>query len=177
MDQSRELIEVFITLCSKTAKMPFYANSGDAGMDIVASEDVFVPAGKTVLVPTGLKVAIPYGYEIQIRPRSGLSLNTPLRISNSPGTIDCGYRDEIKIIVENTSPLIKLGTVVQSNIEELLTISSKGSIAGDYMIYAGDRIAQMVLQKVPAIKWTVTDDVSGIGENRGGGFGSSGQNI
>ena len=174
MDKQRKIVDVHINLCDKNAKLPFYANSGDAGMDITASNDVIIPAGQTVLIPTGLKVAIPHGYEIQIRPRSGLSLNTPLRIPNSPGTIDCGYRDEIKVIMENTSPVNSGERLEDNDDNKFLTVKSKGNQKGDYKIFAGDRIAQMVLQKVPAIKWINVNDVEQIGENRGGGFGSSG---
>jgi len=177
MDNQRKSVEVYFTLCDNNAKLPFYANPGDAGMDIVASGDVVIKAGSTVLIPTGIKAAIPYGYEIQIRPRSGLSFNTPLRIPNSPGTIDCGYRDEIRVIMENTSPQNSKSDGRIVNESEILTVNSKGNQKGDYKIFAGDRIAQMVLQKVPAINWIASDDVDEIGENRGGGFGSSGQII
>ncbi len=177
MNSQRKIVDVHFTLCNENAKLPFYANSGDAGMDIVACNDVVIHAGETVLIPTGIKVAIPYGYEIQIRPRSGLSFNTPLRIPNSPGTIDCGYRDEIKVIMENTSPGNLMDSTKITDDNNFLTVKSKENQKGDYKIYAGDRVAQMVLQKVPAINWIAEDNVEEIGENRGGGFGSSGQKI
>ena len=103
-----------------------------------------------MFVPPGLKVAIPDGYEIQVRPRSGLSLKTPLRLANAPGTIDAGYRDEICVITQNTSPNTP------------------------YRIEKGDRIAQFVLQKVPKILFREQTDVQRIGTDRGGGFGSTG---
>ena len=81
------------------AVIPTYAHEGDAGMDLYAAEDVIIAPGTSVLVPTGLKMAIPVGYEVQIRPRSGVSLKTALRIPNSPGTIDSGYRDEVNVIM------------------------------------------------------------------------------
>ena len=93
----------------------------------------------------------PEGYEIQVRPRSGLSYKTPLRIVNSPGTIDAGYRDEIGVIMQNTSQ------------------------TESYEIKSGDRIAQLVLQKLPTISWVQVDNVLAIGQDRGGGFGSSGR--
>lgn len=144
-------VQVFIQKCHIDARMPQYAKPGDAGMDIYAVEEVVINPQKTLIVPTGLKVAIPEGYEIQIRPRSGMSLKTPLRLANSPGTIDAGYRDEIGIIVHNTS------------VQEAYTIKK------------GDRIAQMVLQRVPKIVWQEVENVSAIGQDRGGGFGSSGR--
>lgn len=147
----RETIQVALEICDPRAQVPAYARSGDAGMDVSSIEDVIIKPGQTIIVRTGLKVAIPEGYEIQVRPRSGLSYKTPLRIVNSPGTIDAGYRDEIGIIMQNTS-----------------TTES-------YEIKAGDRIAQLVLQQVPAISWVQVEDVQSIGHNRGGGFGSSGR--
>jgi len=161
-------VEVYIEVCREGAVLPRYSNPGDAGMDIFAAEDAIIRPGETVVVPTGLKLAIPEGYEIQIRPRSGISLNTPLRISNSPGTIDSGYRNELGIIITNTS------SVCCYNQEELLSLESKGNIFGTYKIKQGDRIAQMVLQVVPRIKLVKVNSVKEIGIDRGGGFGSTG---
>src|SRR5690242_5171457 len=96
-------VKVFIEICRDGAVLPFYANPGDAGMDVCAAEETLIGPGETIIIPTGLKLAIPDGYEIQVRPRSGISFKTPLRISNSPGTIDSGYRDELGIIMTNTS--------------------------------------------------------------------------
>jgi len=161
-------VEVFVEVCREGAVLPRYSNPGDAGMDIFAAEDVIIRPGETVIIPTGLKLAIPEGYEIQIRPRSGISLNTPLRLSNSPGTIDSGYRNELGIIMTNTS------SICCYNQEELLSLDSKGNIYGTYKIKKGDRIAQMVLQVVPKIKFIEVNSVEGIGIDRGGGFGSTG---
>lgn len=160
-------IEVFIEICREGAVLPSYARSGDAGMDVCAAEEVTIKPGETVIIPTGLKMAIPEGYEIQVRPRSGISFKTPLRVSNSPGTIDSGYRDELGIIMSNTSS-------VCCNKEELLPLDSKGNKMGTYKINKGDRVAQIVLQVVPRMKLTVVDSVKDIGTNRGGGFGSTG---
>ena len=77
-------IEVLVEIVREGAALPSYANPWDAGMDVCAACDTLIRPGETVIVPTGLKLAIPEGYEIQVRPRSGISLNTPLRISNSP---------------------------------------------------------------------------------------------
>jgi dUTP pyrophosphatase len=147
---NRENVRIKLEKCHSEARTPTYARAGDAGMDIYAVEDQLIEPNHTIIIKTGLKVAIPEGYEIQIRPRSGLSLKTALRLPNSPGTIDAGYRDEIGIIVHNTS------------------------LNDEYTVKKGDRIAQMVLQRVPMIEWELTDCVNSIGENRGGGFGSSG---
>ena len=158
------MIKVYIEKVRPDAKIPTYANNFDAGMDICACEDRDIDINSTCVVPTGLKVAIPEGYEIQVRPRSGLSLNTRLRITNSPGTIDTGYRGEIGIIIHNSS---------QAN-EGDLYITEKSNGQGIYHIKKGDRIAQIVLQQVPRMEFVETDDVTKIGQDRGGGFGSTG---
>jgi len=157
-------VEVLVEVCRDEVMLPEYANIGDAGMDIRAAEDVEILPGETVVVPTGLKVAIPVGYEIQVRPRSGISLKTPLRLVNSPGTIDSGYRDEVGVIIHNSS---KEGN-------EVYSISDKGNKQGIYRVKKGERIAQFVLNEVPVIKWKEVDDIKESGFNRGGGFGSSG---
>lgn len=168
--------EVCITCCRPGACLPFYAKPGDAGMDLAAAEEVLLAPGETKLVPTGLKVAIPEGFEIQVRPRSGLSLNTPLRIPNSPGTIDAGYRDEICVILSNTSCQYRNVSSDFSCDDTIPTysISEKGSKPGNYKIMPGDRIAQIVLQRAPRIQWKEQESVAEIGCDRGGGFGSTG---
>lgn len=144
------MIEVYVTLLDKRAKLPTYAHSGDAGADIYSLEEVIFEPGETKIVRTGLAVAIPEGYELQIRPRSGMSRKTPFRIANSPGTIDSGYRNEVGVIMQNTS-------------NTALTIE------------AGQRIAQFVPAKVPKIEWRLHPDVRTIVADRGErGFGSSG---
>ena len=161
-------LEVYIEICREDAVLPSYAKPGDAGMDVCAAVDMKIGAGETVIIPTGLKLAIPEGYEIQVRPRSGISYKTPLRISNSPGTIDSGYRDELGIIMTNTSDK-NAGSE-----DEMLNIASKGNRSGVYEIHKGDRIAQIVLQEVPRMKLKVVDSVAAMGNDRGGGFGSTG---
>ena len=162
-----EEIEVFIEKCREGVELPRYANFGDAGMDVCAAEDITINPGQTAIIPTGLKVAIPLGYEIQVRPRSGISVKNPLRIPNSPGTIDSGYRDEVGIIMTNTSE--------QKYINEgPFRIGEKGNNQGIYEIKKGDRVAQFVLQRVPVIKFTQVESVKEIGQDRKGGYGSTG---
>ena len=175
-----EKVEVHITRCRPHARLPFYAKPGDAGMDLVAAEETLLAPGETKCVPTGLKVAIPEGYEIQVRPRSGLSLHTPLRIPNSPGTIDAGFRDEICVILSNTStpsldPAQNSSDSSTISSTPTYSITEKGCKPGNYRIMPGDRIAQIVLQKVPQIQWNERDSVTDIGCDRGGGFGSTGE--
>lgn len=154
--------------CREEAVMPKYANDGDAGMDLYSCADVLVKPGCSVLVPTGLKMAIPYGYEVQIRPRSGISLKTTLRIPNTPGTIDCGYRDEVNVIIYNASMR------EDAYEENPFTLEDKGCKHGTYLIRKGDRVAQMVLKKVEYADIEFVDSVKDIGQDRGGGFGHSG---
>lgn len=161
-------VEVFIEICREGAVIPAYAKPGDAGMDICSAEEKYIRPGETVIVATGLKLAIPEGYEIQVRPRSGISLKTPLRISNSPGTIDSGYRNELGIIMTNTSPS---GSPAD---DAVLTVDSPANRPGTYKIRKGDRIAQIVLKELPRMKLVQVDSVADIGNDRGGGFGSTG---
>lgn len=163
--------------------LPEYQSEGSAGMDIRAAEDVLIMPGETKLIPTGLKLEIPEGYEIQIRPRSGLSLNTPLRIPNSPATIDSDYRLELKIILSNISE--KVYNVINTNnkytLEEqnkdlynIYDINTKGNKNGIYSIKKGDRIAQIVLSNIEKINIKVVNKVKDAGTIRKGGFGSTG---
>lgn len=160
-------IEVCVEICREGIELPAYARLGDAGMDICAAEDVILEPGETKVIPTGIKVAIPEGYEIQVRPRSGISFKTPLRIPNSPGTIDAGFRDELGVIMTNTSEL-------ESKDNSIYFLDSKGNKKGTYHIRRGDRVAQIVLMEVPRIKFKVVSAVSNIGVDRGGGLGSTG---
>lgn len=157
-------VEVYFEICREDAVVPSYARPGDAGMDVCSAEEKYIKPGETVIVATGLKLAIPEGYEIQVRPRSGISLKTPLRLSNSPGTIDSGYRNELGIIMTNTSPAG----------EDVMTIDSPANRPGTYKIRKGDRIAQIILKELPRMKLVRVDSVADIGSDRGGGFGSTG---
>lgn len=160
--------EIYIEKISEDAILPSYAHEGDAGMDLYSVEDVVIEPGQTVLVKTGLKMAIPVGMEVQIRPRSGISLNTPLRIPNAPGTIDSGYRGEICVIMENTSAVDK------AEEGHVFSLKDKGNHKGTYKITKGDRVAQMVVATYVKAEFSLVSDVSVIGNDRAGGFGSTG---
>lgn len=156
---------------SEDAQIPTYANITDAGADIYSIEDVTVHPGETVLVHTGIKVAIPDGYEIQIRPRSGLSLKTNMRIANAPGTIDAGYRDEIGVVVTNIdNPIKDITYEFDKDGRPIITSILHGS---DISITKGQKIAQMVLSPVPRIEFIPVHKLIEDG-NRGGGFGHTG---
>jgi len=147
-------------------KLPQYETSGASGMDIRANletSSISIAPGQTVLVPTGVFVEIPDGYEIQVRPRSGLSLKTKLRVANSPGTIDSCYRGEIKVIMTNTADAVHNYPI------GIQHVSYENEVIND-----GDRIAQIVLCEVPKINWVYATELSDT--DRGtGGFGSTGK--
>jgi dUTP pyrophosphatase len=130
--------------------LPAYARSGDAGLDLLAREDAVLAAGGgRALVPTGVAVAIPVGYAGFVLPRSGLALRSGVTLLNSPGLIDAGYRDELKVLLVNLDP------------------------AAAYEVHRGDRIAQLVIQHVGAVELMEVEVLDG--ENRGGGFGHTGR--
>ena len=131
--------------------LPFYATKGSAGMDVYSNEELELEPLSTTIVKTGLFVKIPEGYEIQVRPRSGLSAKSSLRIANSPGTIDSDYLGEIGIIVDNTSQTFS------------------------YTVKKGERIAQLVLKKVEQIEWEEVEEFFETTERNTGGFGSTGK--
>lgn len=152
---------------------PTYARLGDAGMDIYSNEEYTIEPGKTLIIPTGIKVAIPDGYAILIQPRSGLSAKTKLRVANTPGLIDSGYRDEIGVIVENIEPPFK---DIEYEFDTNGEIHIKSILHGSaYTISKGDRIAQMRLVKVPQAHLVEVTSVENIGVNRKGGFGHTGK--
>ena len=169
---SKKIIEIPIELM-EGAKVPVYARLGDAGLDIYSTEDIEVLPGETKLVHTGIKVAIPRGYELQVRPKSGISLKTKLRVANTPGTIDSGYRDEVCVIIENVDPPIKDITYdFDEKGHPVITSILHGS---PYTIEAGQKIAQFVLNEVVVANFNEVTNISEVeGENRGGGFGSTG---
>ena len=158
-----------IEYCREDAKMPTYAHLTDAGMDIYLTEDVVIHPGETKLIPTGIKVALPLGYELQVRPKSGRSLKSKLRIANTPGTIDAGYRYEICIIADNIDQVIKGGELDEAG---RLTGILWGS---DITLGKGEKIAQLVLSEVPKAVFYEVENVSSIeNDGRKGGFGSTG---
>ena len=130
--------------------LPTYAHAGDAGLDLRAREDaVIAPAGGRGLVPTGLAVAIPPGHAGFVLPRSGNALNHGVTVANAPGLIDAAYRGELKVVLLNTDP------------------------TEPFVVKRGERIAQLVVQRVEEVAW---QEVDALDDNdRGGGFGHSGR--
>jgi dUTP pyrophosphatase len=170
---AKKIIQIPIELCNKNAKIPCYAKSGDSGMDLYAVEDITIKPGETKIIPTGLKVALPFGYELQVRPRSGISNKTKLRVSNSPGTIDSGYRDEIGVIIDNIEPrIVDISYSFDDNGKLVIDSILHGR---DFTITKGMRFAQLVLKESPAAAFFQVESVKNEGEpDRGGGFGHTG---
>lgn len=157
-----------IEFCREDAKMPAYAHLTDAGMDVFATEEIIINPGETKLIPLGIKVALPIGYELQVRPKSGRSLKSKLRVANTPGTIDAGYRDEIGVIVDNIDQYIKHAEIDENG--RLYNVEFGSSI----IIGKGEKFAQLVLSEVPKAVFYEVETVAGMGEDRQGGFGSTG---
>ncbi len=131
--------------------LPTYAKPGDAGIDLIAAQDAHLAAGGgRALVGTGIAVAIPDGHAGFVQPRSGLALRHGVTCLNTPGLIDAGYRDELRVLLVNTDP------------------------AEDYAIQRGDRIAQLVIQRVEVAEWVEVDALDET-ERGTGGFGHSGR--
>ena len=171
---SRRVIKVPIELCRPNAKIPQYAHLTDAGADIYAAEDMDIQPGETKIIPLGIKLALPAGYAVLIHPRSGLSVKTKMRVANSIGLCDSDYRDEYGVILENIEPRIK-DLDLEFN-EETGTYTVKSVLYGETIhITQGERIGQLRLVEVPHMAFYEVDDISVIGNNRGGGFGSTGQ--
>ena len=171
-DELTSSILIPIEFCNKNARMPIYAHETDAGLDIYSTEDINIRPGETILIKTGLKVAIPVGYELQVRPKSGISLKTKLRVANTPGTIDSGYRDEIGIIIENIEqPIQDISYHFDTNNKIVIDSILHGKT---YSIEKGQKIAQLVLNKISKANFVLVDTVNKIEGDRGGGFGSTG---
>ena len=127
---------------------PRKAHEDDAAFDLRSRVDVVIPSGKIMLVPTGVFMELPVGYEAQVRPRSGLALKHGITVLNTPGTIDAGYRGEVGVILINAGP-------------------------ADFTVARGDRIAQMVVQKLADVELVAAEQLSDTSRGAGG-FGSTG---
>jgi dUTP pyrophosphatase len=146
---SDQCLEVRVKRLSPDVTLPSYAYAGDAGLDLRASESVIIEPFERKLISTGIAVAIPEGYAGFVQPRSGLALKQGLTIANTPGLIDSHYRGELKVIAVN---LDKSASIV---------------------INEGDRIAQLVIQRVPVVSLVEVDELD-VTDRGSGGFGSSG---
>ena len=130
--------------------LPVHAHEGDAGVDLRARDGVLLaPAGGRALVATGIAVAIPRGHAGFVLPRSGLALHHGVTVANAPGLIDSRYRRELKVVLLNTDP------------------------TRPYRVHRGDRIAQLVVQRIEDTRWVPVERLDE--DDRGGGFGHSGR--
>ncbi len=145
------MIEVPLVQLDPDLPLPSYAREGDAGADLVARQDARLePAGGRALVPTGVAVAIPEGWAGFLLPRSGLALRHGVTCLNTPGLIDAGYRDELLVLLVNTDP------------------------QAGYEVRRGDRIAQLVVQRVEQVRFAVAAGLPPSERGRGG-FGHTGR--
>ena len=143
-------VQVLITRLDPELPLPRYAKGGDAGADIVSRIDITLAPGERALVPTGIAIALPDGYVALVHPRSGLAIKHGVTMVNAPGTVDAGYRGELQIILINH--------------DKSEPVSFK----------RGDRIAQLVIQKVERAEFVEVHELPGSGRGTGG-FGSTGR--
>lgn len=145
------VLEVQVVQLDGELPLPAYARPGDAGADLLAREGTTLRrGGGRALIPTGIALALPEGFAGFVQPRSGLALRHGVTCLNSPGLIDSGYRDELKVLLVNTDP------------DE------------DYEVHRGDRIAQLVVQRVEQVRFRLVDELAP--SQRGlGGFGHTGR--
>ncbi len=143
-------VQVLITRLDESIPLPRYAKSGDAGADIVSRIDITLKPGERALVPTGISIALPDGYAAFVHPRSGLAIKHGVTMVNAPGTVDAGFRGELQCIMINHDQ------------HESITFKK------------GDRIAQLVIQKVERAEFVEVRDLPGSGRGTDG-FGSTGR--
>lgn len=143
------MVDVMITRVDSDVPMPAYAHDGDAGADLVTTVDLTLAPGERGLVPTGIAIALPAGYVAFVHPRSGLAARGGLSIVNTPGTIDAGYRGEIKVLLINHD------------------------LAEPIVLSRGERIAQLVIQQVERASFVEVAVLPGSVRGAGG-YGSTG---
>ena len=144
-------MEVKILQLDKELSLPKYETDGSAGMDLYSTNNTWIIPGQISIISTGIAISLPKGYEAQIRPRSGLAAKHGITVVNAPGTIDSDYRGEIKIILTNLS-------------------------RQQHQVLRGNRIAQMVINRVEQINWLPVETGLDLeqSERGSGGFGSTG---
>lgn len=142
-------VEVLITRLDPDVPLPSYAHPGDAGADLVSTSDVTLAPGERSVVGTGIAIALPDGFAAFVHPRSGLAARHGVTVVNGPGTVDAGYRGEIKVCLVNLDP------------------------AEPVRLHRGDRIAQLVIQRVDKARFTEVDRLPGSARGVGG-HGSTG---
>ena len=145
------MLDVPVVALDPDLPLPSYAKAGDAGADLVAREGVVLKAGGgRAAVPTGIAIALPEGYGGFVQPRSGLAAKHGVTMVNAPGLIDSGYRGEVRVLLINTDP------------------------SSDYEVQRGDRIAQLVIQRVEQAEFRLVEELP-ESDRGAGGFGHSGR--
>jgi dUTP pyrophosphatase len=150
MDELNVEVTVRLRVLDPAATVPAYAHDADAGADLCASADVQLPPLGRAVVPTGLALEIPDGWAGFVHPRSGLASKHGVTVANAPGTIDAGYRGEVRVALVNLDPVTP------------------------YTVHAGDRIAQLVVQQVARASFEQVEALAATGRSEGG-FGSTGR--
>ncbi|WP_225847340.1 dUTP diphosphatase [Streptomyces sp. HPF1205] len=145
----RPPVDVLLRRLDESVPVPSYAHPGDAGVDLVTTEPAVLAPGERAVLPTGIAIALPDGYAAFVHPRSGLAARCGVAMVNAPGTVDAGYRGEIKVIVVNLDPRESVG------------------------FERGDRIAQLVVQQVERVRFHEVAELPGSAR-AAGGFGSTG---
>ena len=149
MQGNHASVEILIRRLDASVPLPSYAHPGDAGADLTTTVDVHLEPGERAMVPTGISIALPDGYAAFVHPRSGLAARCGISIVNAPGTVDAGYRGEVKVMLVNLDPTLPVS------------------------LSRGDRIAQLVVQKVELARFVEVERLPG--SDRGdGGYGSTG---
>lgn len=143
-------MKVLIHRLDQELPLPRYAKPGDAGADLYSRVDLTLKPGERALVPTGIAIALPNGYAAFVHPRSGLAIKHGISMVNTPGTVDAGYRGELQVILINHD------------------------LSNDFEIKRGDRIAQLVIQRVEEAEFVEVDHLPGSSRSDGG-FGSTGR--
>ena len=158
VDPGADPVEVAVRRLDPEQPLPVYAHPGDAGADLCAAEDVVLPPGARAVVGTGLAVAVPEGFAAFVHPRSGLAARHGVTLVNAPGTIDAGYRGEVRVVLINTDR------------------------TETFTVHRGDRIAQLVIQPVVRARFVPVQELpplvpgpSSNGSRGTGGFGSTGR--
>jgi dUTP pyrophosphatase len=143
------MVEILVQRLDEAVSVPTYAHPGDAGADLTTTVDVSLAPGERAMVPTGIGVALPNGYVALVHPRSGLAARCGVSIVNAPGTVDAGYRGEIKVVLVNLDPREPVS------------------------LRRGDRIAQLVIQRVEQARFVEVERLPGSARGAGG-YGSTG---
>ena len=149
MSAQRQPVDVLLRRLDESVPVPSYGHPGDAGADLITTRDAELAPGERVVLPTGVAIALPDGYAAFVHPRSGLAARCGVALVNAPGTVDAGYRGEIKVIVVNLDP------------RETVRFEK------------GDRIAQLVVQQVERVRFHEVAELPGSAR-AAGGFGSTG---